>query len=242
MRTELPEGFDLHQWTPSEVTRFWDFISQTQPGAYFSDRVGSNIAWNFRREIASADRVLDYGCGSGRFLEEILAFPCTAAGYDTSPKSREITRSRVGHQSQFLGVLGTDDISDHSGTFDLAFCLEVVEHLYDDQLDAALAEVYSLLRTGGRFVVTTPNDEDLSENWICNPTTGTVFHRWQHVRSWTAQSLSERLSDAGFEPEKSQICNAEALGTNWRAVGMRAAFAALRRGQAKNLFVVVRKR
>ena len=52
----------------------------------------------------------------------------------------------------------------------------------------------------------------------------------------------EEGSDAGFEPEKSQICNAEALGTNWRAVGMRAAFAALRRGQAKNLFVVVRKR
>jgi hypothetical protein len=34
---------------------------------------------------------------------------------------------------------------------------------------------------------------------ILCPATGKVFHRWQHVRSWSPASLSARLRDRQFE-------------------------------------------
>jgi hypothetical protein len=34
------------------------------------------------------------------------------------------------------------------------------------------------------------------------PTSGEVFHRWQHVRSWKRDSLPARLRAAGFAVEK----------------------------------------
>ena len=67
-------------------------------------------------------------------------------------------------------------------------------------LDEVLAECLRALAPGGRLFVTTPNGEDLDvERTIC-PECGCTFHRWQHVRSWTAQSLASRLSAVGFGP------------------------------------------
>ena len=49
-------------------------------------------------------------------------------------------------------------------------------------------------------MVTTPNNEDLSKSLICNPIDGSLFHRWQHVRSWSKESLTKKLEDFNFKP------------------------------------------
>jgi hypothetical protein len=59
-----------------------------------------------------------------------------------------------------------------------------------------------LLAPGGTAIFSTPNDEDLSRSMILCPTSGEVFHRWQHVRNWNRDSLPARLRAAGFEVEK----------------------------------------
>jgi 2-polyprenyl-3-methyl-5-hydroxy-6-metoxy-1,4-benzoquinol methylase len=238
---ELPEGFELHEWKPDEVTLFWDFISKTQPDAYFSHRVGKNVAWHFRELLKGGASVVDYGCGTGRFLEEVVSYDCRGAGFDTSSASRQVASERLLRRPNFDGVFGEDELVKQTGAFDVAFCLEVVEHLYDDALAHALEDLHQLLRPGGILVVSTPDDEDLSKNWICNPTTGTVFHRWQHVRSWTAQTLASRLERAGFRTVSTASVHAEALGRDLRSIAMRAGFATVRRNVDRTLFVVAER-
>ena len=76
---------------------------------------------------------------------------------------------------------------------------EVIEHVLDEELDSVLKRVAALTKTGGLLVVTTPNDEDLELGMSYCPVSNVVFHRWQHVRSFTDTSLSELLARAGFE-------------------------------------------
>ena len=92
-----------------------------------------------------------------------------------------------------------DDAGRKNEQFDLIISVEVVEHLYDDVLAGMLADVYARLKPGGAAIFTTPNQEDLSRNMVMSPETGRLFHRWQHVRSWTPDGLAEMVSRAGFD-------------------------------------------
>jgi hypothetical protein len=76
---------------------------------------------------------------------------------------------------------------------------EVIEHILDEQLDATLRRLADLTRPGGILVVTTPNNEDLELGMVYCPVSNTLFHRWQHVRSFTDISLAALLAQYGFE-------------------------------------------
>lgn len=139
----------------------------------------------------------------------------TRAGYpsvkyfalDFSPDSVSEAVSRFGHDPQFEGAALVESLSEErAGKFDCATMLEVVEHLDDDNLRRALRHLHSFLKPGGYVCITTPNAEDLmsSNVRISCPDCGCRFHRMQHVRSWTAETLSSVLSLHGFKVASSK--------------------------------------
>jgi SAM-dependent methyltransferase len=95
----------------------------------------------------------------------------------------------------FLGI--ASDLSDKS--FDCVLMIEVIEHILDEQLDDALSGVARAVRPGGTLIVTTPNNEDLDLGMAYCPVSNMLFHRWQHVRSFTDVALRELLLRYGFE-------------------------------------------
>ncbi len=117
----------------------------------------------------------------------------------------------------------------------------MVEHLDDATLKAALASMHAMLKPGGRLVVTTPNEEDLSREWVLCPETGHVMHRWQHMRSWSAATLAQSLTAAGFQVDRTYACQAHALGPSLRDRAQRLSLVALRR-KPPNLFAIATKR
>jgi hypothetical protein len=76
---------------------------------------------------------------------------------------------------------------------------EVIEHILDSDFESFLAGLGQRLKPNGTLIVTTPNVEDLELNSSLCPVCGTLFHRWQHQRSFTAQSLEEAMEHAGME-------------------------------------------
>jgi 2-polyprenyl-3-methyl-5-hydroxy-6-metoxy-1,4-benzoquinol methylase len=68
--------------------------------------------------------------------------------------------------------------------------LEVIEHLSNEHLDQAFAEIKRLLKPGGRLILSTPNREDLAGLARMCPDCGSVFHVWQHIRSWAPDQLT----------------------------------------------------
>lgn len=185
-------------WTDELIGRFWDHESRF-PARYFTYQYGDQLVREFLRHMPVPKRAIDFGCGAGFLMNSLLTHGVPVAGADFSVASVDLVRDRFAGAPGFLGAHFVDDLSQHEGQFDAAFVIEVIEHVTDDRLSATLESVRRLLRPGGVIAVSTPNDEDLDAETVFCPCCRHTFHRWQHLRSWSAQSLQQKLVDTGFE-------------------------------------------
>jgi 2-polyprenyl-3-methyl-5-hydroxy-6-metoxy-1,4-benzoquinol methylase len=192
------EKYPELRWTSEMISQFWDWQSQ-YPETYFTYLFGREIAYALRSHLAGRQRVLDFGCGVGYLLPHLCRYAPKVYGADPSRQSVARTNERLAGTLGFEGAFLIADLEKHETSFDAILAVEVIEHLYDEDLDAALGTIRSMLSPDGIAIFTTPNDENLEANMILCPVTGEVFHRWQHVRSWNAASLGERLRASRFE-------------------------------------------
>ncbi len=197
------------EWNEENTNRLWNFYSSlpAMEKRYFGARVGRHVARTLKRLglLSSVRRVVDFSCGTGSLIAAcvpLLPNGACIVGLDPSTRSVAATEVRNRGAEAFGGARVIDALPSSlpEGDADLVLLTEVVEHLSEQRLDEILAECLRILAPGGHLFVTTPNGEDLDvERTIC-PECGCTFHRWQHVRSWTAQSLAKRLSVVGFAP------------------------------------------
>lgn len=185
-------------WTPDRIKAFWDYNSSNSAleDTYFSKMRGRSIVDFVSRRIRIGS-ALDMGCGRGDLIGYLLE-KHEAMGTDQSPESIAEVNRRFQRHPRFRGAFaGSEDLPD--GVADTVFVIEVVEHLDDATLASLLTEARRLLNRDGHLVLTTPNEEELEANKVLCPECRCVFHRWQHVRSWTAQGLVDHLAQFGFE-------------------------------------------
>lgn len=194
----MPKTYPQMEWTPERISRFWDWQSQ-YPEVYFTYQFGPAIVASLRKYLDGRHSILDYGCGVGYLMPHLCAIAPEVYGADPSAESIARTNERLAATQSFKGAYLIDDLRTQGKVFDAVLSVEVVEHLEDDTLTEALADVRSLLAPDGVAIFSTPNDEDLSKNMIICPPTGELFHRWQHVRSWNRDTLPARLRGAGFQ-------------------------------------------
>lgn len=123
------------------------------------DRLRSGGGWQEVTErslalLAGATRLIDVGCGTGRFA--VLAHErlgCRVWGIDSSPGMLEQARARPGAASIGWRSARAERLPFRAGWFDAAH-LHLVLHLVDDRA-AALAELGRVLAAGGRVVIAT---------------------------------------------------------------------------------------
>jgi SAM-dependent methyltransferase len=123
------------------------------------------VAWSHGRRFqvalemgadAGGLRVLDYGCGDGSFLAMLLhsgVTPLKAVGAEIAPDLVEdCTRRLSATGIRFIAVSDLDQRP--SGSFDVIFCMEVLEHVTD--VDAILSRLECLLAPGGQLIISVP--------------------------------------------------------------------------------------
>jgi SAM-dependent methyltransferase len=155
-------------------------------------------AWERRRalllgELQPGERVLDLGCGAGRFVAALRQAGADAIGVDLAEGALERARRNV-PGADFSTT--TETIPDSS--VDLVWCSEVIEHVPDTAV--LLSEARRVLKTGGRILVTTPS-YDLPRRLPI------ALLRWeahfdplgQHVRFYSRRSLARVLTTFAFE-------------------------------------------
>jgi len=128
-------------------------------GDYLSRRLAQALAV---AGIAEGMQVLDVGCGRGEILRRTAALGARAYGIDYAQVAVELSQR----------VTATNDAGVRPGvyqasalllpfaaqSFDRVLMLDIVEHLYPNELALALDEAYRVLRPGGRIVIhTAPN-------------------------------------------------------------------------------------
>jgi 2-polyprenyl-3-methyl-5-hydroxy-6-metoxy-1,4-benzoquinol methylase len=201
------DPFNPHQvkWTGPKIQRYWDFFasSPAHQDWYFSKQAGAAL-------ISLVDgivplrgrRVLDFGCGPGFLLEKLFARGIAAEGVDTSSATIDAARARVAGHPLFKGVQVIESFPSELATdsFDVVFFVETIEHLLEEELDSTLRELNRITRPSGHIVVSTNNDEDLATEQVICPDCGGIFHRAQHLTSWTPRSLSALMARFEFDP------------------------------------------
>jgi SAM-dependent methyltransferase len=185
------------RWTPDLVSHFWDALTETKLlDIGFSKLAGRYLFEAVKWHLTPGTRHLDFGAGDGDFVELLVTGGYPAAAFEGSDRRRRALLDRLEGKAGFLGAIGPDT----GESFDAVFMIEVIEHILDEQVGPTLELIRRFLKPSGRLVVTTPNSENLDHAMCVCPTDGSVFHRWQHVRSFSADSLTALLNDHGFEP------------------------------------------
>ena len=157
-------------------------------------------AWERRRAmlldaVAPGDRVLDLGCGAGRFLAALR--DADSVGVEIAQAALDrAARNAPGADLRLVEPDGSLPL-EHASV-DLVWCSEVLEHVPDTA--HLLLEVRRVLRPGGRLLVTVPFHGRVKAALIGALRFEAHFDPLgQHLRFYTRSSLAATLEHAGFE-------------------------------------------
>jgi SAM-dependent methyltransferase len=107
--------------------------------------------------ISAADRLLEVGCGMGRYTILLAKRGIRVDGLDLSPVLLDRLREYAG--GTFDGALYAADVEHPpdglAGTFDVVIALFALHHMRD--LPTAFAAMFRLVKPGGRVVFLEPN-------------------------------------------------------------------------------------
>lgn len=153
--------------------------------------------------VSSDTRCLDVGCGTGNsYARGLQERGVSYVGVDISPQAVQAARA-AGLDARVIADAAGLPFADAS--FDLALCVEVLEHLFAPQ--RATEEIRRVLRPGGRLVVSAPNVAywRMRANLVFglwNPAGDelSVEQPWRdpHIRFFSVKTLKRMLETAGF--------------------------------------------
>jgi glycosyltransferase involved in cell wall biosynthesis len=184
--------------------RFIDTRFTTHDGYYILVAVRNARAFNrwMFRHIAPyvGRRVLEAGCGIGNLTELLLDRDRLVAS-DFDPFYVEMIDRRFGHLENFWTVPmdltragDYEQLADEQ--LDTIICLNVLEHIADDEL--VLGHFYQTLAPGGHAIILVPQNPKLY---------APIDRVLGHVRRYTALELRDKLTRAGFEVVHQQDFN-----------------------------------
>lgn len=158
-------------------------------------------------------RLLDIGCASGYFLEEMVrrgGWDCV--GIEPSPQTAKETASRLG-----ISVIpnSIEEAVLEENSLDVVSAWDVLEHVRDPRI--ALKKIYRWLKENGLFIASMPNIDSLEYR---------LFRRFwfnldppRHFWHFTTRTIQQLLEDEGFHVariETSFWSSCEAFLKSWR--------------------------
>ena len=184
LKEYYPEHYHAHVPLVSEEKHGWRRLER---------RYGQWKRLKSIERFIKGGRLLEVGCGTGVFLEEVVrSGRWEAVGIEPGAKAAAYARKNLGiqvHQQVFSEVALEPD------SFDVIVLWNVVEHFYHPIQD--LRRAGDLLKPGGLLVFSLPNIEGLDARIF-----GKYWSGWElprHLYLFPRQKLHEYLKQIGFE-------------------------------------------
>jgi ubiquinone/menaquinone biosynthesis C-methylase UbiE len=191
-------------WTAEDIANFWDWQSKNaaRQQQYFTAVMAPGIVNFLKKNNLLKGKLLDYGCGAGHLLEQLVKEKDVALyGLDFSTDSLSATKNKIANAGNVKELVLVNELpgSFNDNMFDIITCIETIEHLQDDQLHATMKELYRIAKSGGKIFITTPFNEDLERNLCFCPFCKSEFHQMQHMQSFDVASLTALAKQYQFE-------------------------------------------
>lgn len=173
-------------------------------------------------QIEPGMRVLDIGCGRGEIVFHAANQGAWVWGVDYAAEAVHIAREVLGEKLDEetrervkVGQCDAKVLPFPTDSLDRIFMLDVVEHLYPEELQTALSEARRVLKPGGRLVIhTAPNlwyysfgyplyrmlQRARGQKLPANPRDRSAFMHL-HVNEQTPTKLKKMLDRCGFNSQ-----------------------------------------
>jgi len=179
---------------PVEQEKIWDYYQNegVEHGAFNEARQRFIMKY-----LSPGQEVLNIGVGRGAL--ERLGQERSIRMHSLDPSERAITRLReqldLGQRAR-AGYAQQNPFADEQ--FHVVVMCEVLEHLDEPTLAAALGEGLRVLKPGGFMFATVPYRENLQAKRVICPACGERFHRIGHVQSFDRQRFRDLFTDHGY--------------------------------------------
>ena len=118
-------------------------------------RIGPSVVREWCRTLVPGSEVLDLGCGSGAPISEVLVEAgLSVFGVDASPSMIRAFQKRFPNAETECAAV--EDATLFNRTFDAAIAWGLIFLLPEDTQHTLIAKVASVLKPGGRFLLTSP--------------------------------------------------------------------------------------
>ena len=150
------------------------------------------------------EKIIDLGCGWGNISLALQSENFDVTGLDYSLKSVEIckkTALKMGFDPNKFICADATNTGLKKNSFDVAYCCDLVEHLYPEIHNKLISEARRILKKGGKFVIYTPNPTHIFE--LLKQNNIILKKDVAHVDYKTMARLIESLKNNGFIIKKS---------------------------------------
>lgn len=144
------------------------------------DRITS-LMRSFQSANGTALRVLDFGCGLGKFLDCFTALGMKVTGVDSNVDY--VARARSNGYAAFDPE---EFFARRHESFDVVFLSHLIEHVDPNTLVALLPRLCSMIARSGRLILISPT---LGERF---------YHDFSHVRPYLPQSIRHAFGATGM--------------------------------------------
>jgi len=146
-------------------------------------------------------RIADAGCGSGVIAAHLAHTAAEVVGFDANDAAIRFASSAYARANTRF-VLGPFERIVDEGPFDQFYCLEVLEHLYEEQAIETLRLFANAAAPGAEVFVTTPNARSawpLIEWTLDRLRLVPTLDEAQHLTLFTRRTLAAAFARAGWE-------------------------------------------